>query len=306
MPLGMKLEFHTLDVFTNKRFGGNPLAVVLGADSLLTVHMQTIAREFNLSETIFVQTPAAKANSAKVRIFTPANEMPFAGHPTLGCAVLLAEMDHKPGCSFETEIRLEEPAGLVPVKVTRIGNTPVGMFTAPVLPFAADGILPTPAEAAAALGLDAGDIGFDDHRIGIFRGGPRFLYVPVVSLKALAAARPLEPKWGVMTDKAGADNAYLYTRGGEAQETSFRARMFAPAAGIPEDPATGSASAILSGQLLAAGELSEGTNRFTLEQGYEMGRPSDLELEADVTAGALAAVRVGGSAVRVSEGTISL
>src|SRR5438552_4584516 len=135
----MRLHFHTLDVFTAIRFGGNPLAVVLGADSLSSAQMQAIAREFNLSETIFVQTPADTGNTAKVRIFFPTGEMPFAGHPTLGCAILLAEMNHKAGCSFETEIRLEEQAGLVPVRITRIGEMPVGMFTAPVVPFSADG-----------------------------------------------------------------------------------------------------------------------------------------------------------------------
>src|SRR5439155_23561928 len=150
-----------------------PLAVVMEADGLSPAQMQAVAREFNLSETIFVQTPESAANSAKVRIFYPNGEMPFAGHPTLGCAILLAEMNHKPGCSFETEIRLEELAGLVPVKVTRIGDMPVGMFTAPVVPFAAGGILPTSEEAAAALGLKPRDIGFDGHRHGVFEGGPR-------------------------------------------------------------------------------------------------------------------------------------
>jgi trans-2,3-dihydro-3-hydroxyanthranilate isomerase len=304
IPSAMKLQFHTLDVFTKKRFGGNPLAVVLGADSLSTAQMQTIAREFNLSETIFVQTPESTANTAKVRIFFPAGEMPFAGHPTLGCAVLLAEMNHKAGCSFETEIRLEEVAGLVPVKVTRIGDVPVGHFTAPVVPLAADGVLPSPQDAAAALGLTSGDIGFDGHRIGLFEGGPRFLYIPLQSRPALATARTLQPQWEAMTEAARVDNAYLYIRGGDKAETSFRSRMFAPAAGIPEDPATGSATAILAAQLLASGELSNGTQRFQLEQGYEMGRPSDLTLEADIKSNAIVAVRVGGSAVHVSEGTL--
>src|SRR5437588_4948469 len=154
----MRLQFHTLDVFTSTRFGGNPLAVVMGADGLSTAQMQAVAREFNLSETIFVQTPESAANSAKVRIFYPNGEMPFAGHPTLGCAILLAEMNHKPGCSFETEIRLEELAGLVPVRLTRIGEVPVGMFRAPVVPSAAEGVLPSTDDVAAALGLEHGDI----------------------------------------------------------------------------------------------------------------------------------------------------
>src|SRR5205823_8074590 len=138
------------------------------ADGLATTQMQAVAREFNLSETIFVQTPESSANTAKVRIFFPTGEMPFAGHPTLGCAILLAEIAHKQGCSFETEIRLEEVAGLVPVKVTRIGEVPVGMFKAPVVPFEAKGVLPGFGDVAAALGLESRDIGFDNHGIGLF------------------------------------------------------------------------------------------------------------------------------------------
>jgi trans-2,3-dihydro-3-hydroxyanthranilate isomerase len=306
MARRMKIKFHTLDVFTSRRFGGNPLAVVLDAEGLSSAEMQAIAREFNLSETIFVEAPQDPANTAQVRIFFPTGEMPFAGHPTLGCAILLAELKRKEGCSFETEIRLEEVAGLVPVKVTRIGEVSNGMFTAPVVPFAAKGALPDRSGAAVALGLKPEDIGFDSHRIGVFEGGPTFLYIPVASREALAAARPCEPQWSAMTEAAGVDNAYVYTRGGDDAATSFRARMFAPAAGIPEDPATGSATAILSAQLLAASELSNGINRFALEQGYEMGRASDLRLEVDVREGAIAAARVGGSAVRVSEGTLFL
>ena len=303
----MELAFHTLDVFTRTRFGGNPLAVVLDADALSDQQMQTIAREFNLSETIFVQTPADARNTAKVRIFFPTGEIPFAGHPTVGCAILLAEMKHKAGCPFETEIRLEEVAGLVPVKVTRIADAPRAMFTAPVVPYAVrDARLPEAADAARALGLDASDIGFDGHRIGLYEGGPRFSYVPVGSRQALAKARPSGEAFERLTKGLGCDNIYAYTRGGDNAGTSFRARMFAPAAGIPEDPATGSATALFAAQLLTAEKLGAGTHRFLLEQGYEMGRPSDLHLEADVRDGALTAVRVAGHAVRVSQGTISV
>ncbi|CAN5136399.1 PhzF family phenazine biosynthesis protein [soil metagenome] len=303
----MELAFHTLDVFTAKRFGGNPLAVVLDADALTAAQMQTVTREFNLSETIFVQTPADRANTAKVRIFCPASEMPFAGHPTVGCAILLAEMKVKPGCAFETVIRLEEAAGLVPVKVTRIGDIPRAMFTAPVIPYrVGDAQAPSEQAAAEALGLAASDIGFGDHAPGVFEGGPRFLYVPLKSRTALAAAKPSGPAFTRVTAAAGTDNIYVYTRGGERPGTAFRARMFAPAAGIPEDPATGSATALLAAQLLDANHLADGTHRFELEQGYEMGRPSDLSLELDVRAHALDAVRVAGQAVRVQSGTISI
>jgi trans-2,3-dihydro-3-hydroxyanthranilate isomerase len=306
----MELRFNTLDVFTNKRFGGNPLAVVHDADALTTQQMQTIAREFNLSETIFVMKPENPANTAKVRIFFPGGEMPFAGHPTLGCAVLLAEMKHKPQCSFETEIRLEEMAGLVPVKVSRIGDVPHGLFKAPVVPQkVADG--PAKADVAAALGISSADIGFDAHQPMLVRGGPAFFLVPVASRAVLAKARPCEPGWSALTasleeHEAYVDATYLYARGGDGKDTAFRARMFAPGGGIPEDPATGSATALLARQLLIADRLKDGKHRFILEQGYEMKRPSDLILEVDVAEGDLAEVRIGGQAARVAAGVITV
>jgi trans-2,3-dihydro-3-hydroxyanthranilate isomerase len=303
----MQLTFHTLDVFTNRRFGGNPLAVVLDADALSTLQMQTITREFNLSETIFVMKPEDPANTARVRIFFPGGEMAFAGHPTVGCAVLLAEMKCKPGCSFETVIRLEEKAGLVPVKVSRIGDVPRAQFTAPVVPFPADVPLPSIADAAKALALSPGDIGFDGHGLAALEGGPRFFYVPVKSRAALEKSQVIEPHWSALiAPMAGVDAAYLYTRGGDGPNASFRARMFAPTGGIPEDPATGSATALLAAQLLKAEALKDGTHKWQLEQGYEMGRPSDLFLEADVKRGKLAAVRVAGQAIRVTQGTLEI
>ncbi|MGE0239486.1 MAG: PhzF family phenazine biosynthesis protein [Parvibaculaceae bacterium] len=306
----MDLKFNTLDVFTNRRFGGNPLAVVHDADALTTEQMQTITREFNLSETIFVMKPKDPNNTARVRIFFPGGEMPFAGHPTLGCAILLAEMKHKPGCPFETEIRLEEVAGLVPVKVTRIGDVPQGMFKAPVVPKKlADG--PGKVQVAAALGIAAEDIGFDGHAPMLIEGGPAFFFAPVVSRGVVEKARPCEPAWSALMDslsghKAYIDAVYVYARGGDGKDTSFRSRMFAPGGGIPEDPATGSATALLARQILISDKLKDGTHRFVLEQGYEMKRPSDLILEADVAQGDLTQVRVGGQAVRVSAGVITV
>ena len=302
----MKLTFHTLDVFTGKKFGGNPLAVVLDADALSDAQMQTIAREFNLSETIFVMKPDDPANTAKVRIFFPTAEIPFAGHPTVGCAILLASKKYKDGCSFETSIRLEEVAGLVPVKVTRIGEVARAIFTAPVVPFAVDVELP-PAEAIAkALSLEAADIGFAGHRPRLHQGGPRCLHVPVASRAALARSRAMEPRWSALIEPLGTDMAYLYTPGGDNPKTHYRARMFAPTGGIVEDPATGSATALLAAQLLVAEKLADGTHAWQLEQGYEMGRPSDLHLEADVRAGKLQAVRVAGQAVQIMQGVLDI
>lgn len=303
----MKLSFHTLDVFTTRKFGGNPLAVVLGADKLTTDQMQTITREFNLSETTFVLQPDDPNHTAKVRIFFPGGEMPFAGHPTLGTAALLAELKHKPGCSFETKITLELKAGLTPVRVSRIADRIHGVFTAPVIPYHAPVTLPSVADTAQALNLSVEDIGFDGHGITSLEGGPRFFYVPVKSRAALEKSKVLEPYWSsLIKPMNGVDAVYLYTRGGDGAGTSFRSRMYAPTGGIPEDPATGSATALLAAQLLTAEKLADGTHRWQLEQGYEMGRPSDLTLEADVKSGTLSAVRVGGSAVRMMSGEFEI
>jgi trans-2,3-dihydro-3-hydroxyanthranilate isomerase len=295
------LSFHTCDVFTDRAFAGNPLAIVLDADDLTPARMQIIAREFNLSETIFVQRPSNPAHTARVRIFFPTAEIPFAGHPTIGCAIHLATAAEGPG-DFDRDILLEEEAGLVPVRVWRRDGVTRAELVAPVVPHAVAGVqAATTDRMALALGLTPGDIGFDAHRPGLWQGGPMFLYVPVVSLAALARARPTEPAWSEVTGAAGVDSIFLYAKG---QDCDYRTRMFSPTAGIPEDPATGSASAILAAQLLASGTLGEGETRLALHQGVEMGRPSQIGLTAKVLGGMLAEVRIAGGAVPVSQGRI--
>jgi len=298
-PPAGALPFHTLDVFTRSAYAGNPLAVVLGAAALSARQMQTIAREFNLSETIFVLPPEDPAHTARVRIFFPTAEIPFAGHPTIGCAILLATQAHGPG-DFTADLVLEEEAGLVPVQVTRRGAVTEAEFTAPVLPRAAAGRV-DPDLIAAALDLPRAAIGFGMHSPAVWEGGPSFLYVPVAGLDDLARARPIEPHWSAMTEAAGVDSAYLYTPG---PDCDFRARMFSPGAGIPEDPATGSASAILAAQLRAARALAPGTQVFALRQGVEMGRPSEITLSIDHGPAGITAIRIRGAAVPVSSGQI--
>lgn len=296
------LDFHTLDVFTTKPFAGNPLAVVLGADDLSPAQMQVIAREFNLSETIFVQRPHDPAHTARVRIFFPTAEIPFAGHPTVGCAILLAELAQGSG-DFHAQITLEEEAGLVPVTVIRSGGVTEAEFTAPVIPHRFAGEAPVDL-IARALDLSPESIGFDAHRPALWQGGPAFLYVPVTGRNALASARAIEPHYSALLKAVGASvGIYLYTPGAG---TDFQARMLDPVAGIIEDPATGSASAILAAQLQAAGALQPGRQQFTLLQGAEMGRPSQIGLTIDSGPKGLEAVHVKGAAVRISSGRITV
>ena len=294
MTSGSTLPFRTLDVFTEDRYGGNPLAVVLEADGLTTAALQRIAAEFNLSETISVQTPDDPAHMAKVRIFTPTGELPFAGHPTVGCAILLAGDD-------TAVVTLEEKAGLVPVTIERAGAQVTATLTAPVVPFVVDAEV-SAQDAAAALGLEPGEIGIGAHRPGVAEGGPRFVFVPVASLDALARARPDAAAFAALEEACGTAEVYVYTQGTDGAD--YRARMFAPGIGIPEDPATGSASACLAAHLDACGLLADGTTDLVLHQGIEMGRPSRISVGIDRKDGALGAVRVGGCAVRVSEGVL--
>lgn len=297
------LAYDIWDVFTDRPFAGNPLAVVHGAGGLTVAQMQTMAREFNLSETIFVMPPRDPSHAARVRIFFPTAEIPFAGHPTIGCAIALSGLAD-PGPDAEVHLVLEEEAGLVPVVVTRRAGAARAEFAAPVLPHAAPGQA-DPAQTAAALGLGPGDLGCAGHPApAVWQGGPAFAYVPLRDLACLGRARPHEPAWSDLMAAAGVDSAWCYT----PVPGGYRARMFSPTAGIPEDPATGSASAIFAAELSARGLLANaGETRLTLWQGIEMGRPSDIRLTVVTTAaGAVAQVRVAGGAVRIAQGRINV
>jgi trans-2,3-dihydro-3-hydroxyanthranilate isomerase len=298
----MKLHYHILDVFTDTAFTGNGLAVVLAADALSDEQMQSIAREFNLSETIFVHEPEDAAHTAKVRIFMPRGELPFAGHPTIGCAVLLASLKYKGGCSFETDILLEERAGLVPVRVRRIGGVPKGILTAPKLPKKSRDA-PSPKSIAMGIGLEEKEIGFGSHTPGVIDAGSPILFVPVEGLSALANARVIEPHWSEMLRQASTFAAYIYAPAGEGGN-SFRARLYAPAEGIAEDPATGMAAAALPGQIHHCENLADGEYRWQIAQGVEMGRPSSLTSEAEIKNGRIEVVRVGGQAVSIAQGIL--
>lgn len=305
----VELKFHTLDVFTRNRFGGNPLAVVHGADDLSGAQMQTIAAEFNLSETVFVMKPERPTHSAKVRIFTPKAELPFAGHPTVGTAVLLAELRaEETGGGGDALVTLEEPVGLVRAGVriaTQKGDATFAEFDGPKIP-AMESAVPDTADIAAAVGLIPGEIGYANHRPAIFDAGARILCVPVGSRDVLAKAAPNLSQWNnALGDFAGVE-AYLYCNQPEHATAHYRSRMFAPSHGIMEDPATGAAAAAFAGVVQHFDQLPNGSHKRHIEQGYEMGRPSQIELSLEVAGGKLSGLRIGGYAVRVSAGTITV
>jgi trans-2,3-dihydro-3-hydroxyanthranilate isomerase len=290
--------FTTLDVFTERRFTGNPLAVVHDGAGLDTGVMQAVAREFNLPETVFVLPPNEPGHRARVRIFTPARELPFAGHPTVGTAVVLALRD---GLA-EGEIVLEQGIGPVRCRVDgcRRDHGHAG-FELARLPEAV-GPEPDRNTLAAALGLAPGDIGYAGFSPAIWSAGNPFLFVPVNGLAAIARARPDMAHWDAAA--AGAIGVFLFCGETADRRHAFRARMFAPQSGITEDPATGSAAAAFAGLLARDAGLPDGSHQFGIEQGYEMGRPSLISLAFTSRGGAVAQASIAGHAVVASEGTI--
>lgn len=300
----MSRPFYTLDVFTDQPLQGNPLAVVMDAEDMSGELMQAVAREFNLSETVFVLPPRDAVNSARLRIFTPARELPFAGHPTVGAAVLLAELRAPEILARQhLGIVIEEEIGLIHCTARKVGGKTRASFDLPRLPAPAG----TPADLqvlAAALRLAPHDIGFDNHRPSLFSAGLPFCFVPVRDLDAAARAWPDPAAWDEAFGEEGA--AFVYTRETVQPGNGFHARMFAPGMGMTEDPATGSAAAAFAGVLQTFEAYPDGDQTVVVEQGFEMGRPSLITLGLDIAGGQLAAGSIGGGAVIVSRGTLAL
>jgi trans-2,3-dihydro-3-hydroxyanthranilate isomerase len=296
----MRRRFATLDVFTDQRFAGNPLAVVLEPDGLDTAAMQRIAREFNLSETVFVFPPADKQNRAKLRIFTPARELPFAGHPTVGTAVLLGRLDG----GGERTFTLEENIGPVPCRVKSSGaDSGRASFDIPRLP-AKEADSPDVAAMAAALGLSVSDMGLDGFSAARWSAGNPFTFVPVRGLEAIRRIRIDLARFDQVFGGGDHAAAFIFCRETAEAGNSFHARMFAPIMGVHEDPATGSAVAAFSGYLAATGGYADGAPVVGIEQGYEMGRASQIELTLKISGGKLAGAAIAGGAVVVMEGTV--
>lgn len=300
MKLPAKLRFHTLDVFTDVAFGGNPLAVVNDADDLDTAQMQRIAREFNLSETVFVQRPTLAQALVKLCIFTPTMELPFAGHPTVGAACLLAELGLAPE-GADVRFVLEEGIGPVTVRVRRVaGQATFAELTAARAPSRSTAL--TSVDSIARMfGIAPGDIGRPGEGPRVGDCGLPFLLIPLRVPELLAALEPDFPVWKSHGNPGDPDKFYVYAWGYEGE---IRARMFAPGAGVAEDPATGSAAAALGGVLAIEHAERDAHLSWTLHQGIEMGRPSLIRIEADKRDGAVVAVRVGGHAVQIAQGEI--
>ncbi len=300
----MSRRYFTLDVFTDRALAGNPLAVVLDGQGLDDATMQAIAGEFNLSETVFVFPPQEPAHRAALRIFTPGRELPFAGHPTVGTALLLATLDGLG--QGATHFVLEEKIGLVPCRVAAADQGCIeALFTLPRLPQRVEPAARV-TDIALAIGVAGSDIGFDAHQPAVFSAGVGFTMVPLKSLSAVAKARISRDHWHAGVLPADHANAFVYCRETTEAGHQFHARMFAPDLGVGEDPATGSAVAAFAGAVAEYEGLGDGRHVLLIEQGYEMGRPSLIRLEMDMVGGALVEARIGGGAVIVSEGTLRL
>lgn len=300
----MDLPFHTLDVFTDQTFGGNPLGVFPHSTHLPSDLMQRIAREMNLSESVFLGPPEA-GGAVRVRIFTPGVEVPFAGHPTVGTAIFLASgLDLAPEDGTITLV-LEENVGPVPVDIRFEAGRPVfAQFTTAMLPEHR----PSPhscSDLAAMVGLTEDDVCGDLQPEMVSCGLPYHI-IPVRSLDAIRRAVLDMAIWKRMVADGWAHHVYLVCMDAEGENVDVHVRMFAPGSGVPEDPATGSAAASLGGYLARADGRADGSLAWTVEQGLEIGRPSILYVEADRAGGETSAVRVGGSAVAVSSGTMTV
>jgi trans-2,3-dihydro-3-hydroxyanthranilate isomerase len=301
----MRARFYTCDVFTDRIFGGNPLAVFPDAGKIPDESLQSIALELNLSETIFVYPPANPAHMRRVRIFTPTAELPFAGHPTVGCAFALAALGEIE-LAGETRIVLEEGVGPVEVLIRGEFKRPTfAQLSVAKLPESGP---PPPGRShlAEMLSLDASDILGGMSAPQAFSCGMPFLFVPLRDRDAVRRARVRMEQWDSALKSYWAPNVMVFARDPEREGSDIRARVFVPEQGIIEDPATGSAVAALGGYLGARETAASGSFRYVVEQGFEMRRPSILELELEKVNGEVTAVRVGGAAVMVSEGMMEI
>ena len=294
----MKYRFYTCDVFTDQRFGGNPLAVLPEADGLTSEQMQQIAREFNYSESTFV-LPAETGHTNRVRIFTPTTEVPFAGHPNIGTAFILSTIGVLGDAST---ITFEEKGGLVPLTLEQRDGRLWIELKAPQKVNV--GATISPERMAEILSLSPEEIVTGQHLPQASSVGLPFLITELRDLDALQRARVRIDKLEELVESQLPADVHLYIHSND--DYDIRARMFAPLDGVPEDPATGSANCALVGLLSSLDSASDGEQSWRIAQGIEMGRPSLLEARTQKRNGEVTGVFIGGSCVMVSEGWIEV
>jgi trans-2,3-dihydro-3-hydroxyanthranilate isomerase len=295
----MDYRYYLCDVFTDTRFGGNQLAVLPQAQGLSDGQMQLIAREFNFSESAFV-LPPERGHAHRVRIFTPTAEVPFAGHPNIGTAFVLATIGAFGSIEAPITVTFEEKAGLVPITIRRLADTLWCELSAPER--LSLGPTVSAASLAAAVSLVEDDVVTTTHPPQVASVGLPFLIAELKDRSALARARVNAQGFDALAAQGVTPDVHLYTR--STDEFDLRARMFAPFDGVPEDPATGSANCALAGLLSRCSKAREGTASWRIAQGVEMGRPSVLGARAEKRAGIVIGTWIGGASVLVSEGII--
>ncbi len=298
-----------VDVFTTNRYGGNQLAVITDGRGVSDTEMQKIANEFNFSETTFVLPPSDDRNTARVRIFTRMQEVPFAGHPNVGTAYVLGRQGHVFGKPAGRIMRFEEAAGLVDVELLDGNDGVSGAAIVAPQPLTV-GSPVDPATLADCIGLQPSEIVLAHHAPTIVSVGLPFC-VGEVALASLPAARPSYDAFataatdGGYADATGRFSIFVYARTGDGCDR-LRARMFGPLSGTFEDPATGSASAALGAFLASLEPLSDGTLRIDIQQGVEMGRPSEIGLQIRKSGGQVAQVQIAGRCVQTMRGVLDL
>lgn len=301
----VKLRYHLVDVFTNRMFGGNPLAVFTDGLGISDENMQLLAKEMNLSETTFVLPPDNPENDYKVRIFTPGRELPMAGHPTVGTTFVLHREGMLPEAWEELTIRLEEKVGLIPVSLTfKDGAPDMIWMTQPRPTFG-----PTfedRAIIAEMLSVDEANLD-PGLPIEVVSCGVPFLFVPVRDLETMRRIEFRAEVCKKALDPLGLMEVFVFAPEVEHKGSTVHSRMFAPGLGVPEDPATGGASGPLGSYLVHHGVVEAPPSAYIVsEQGIEMGRPSFIHIQIEQQGGEITKVRVGGQAVYVGGGEIEL
>ena len=302
------LSYVTVDVFTSTRFEGNPLAVIADARGLSDAAMQRIATEFNYSEVTFVLPPENPENSARVRIFTPTMEVPFAGHPNVGTAYVLGQQAEIFGKPVGEKLRFEEKAGIVEISLKRSGGRIAATAIRAPQPLTVGDTI-AEETIAGCVSLEPGAVVTTTHAPVFASVGLNFAVAEVSGLEALAAARPnlagFQAAAGRQTTSGHDFSLFVYARTSE-NPWHIRARMFAPLDNVPEDPATGSASAALGAYLVSLAPDADMNVHITVEQGVEMGRRSIIALDVSKLSGTVTDVVISGSCVPVMGGEIIL